>query len=414
MLQSALLKQKSQDLRNFGAMLKIWYILKKEILLLLRDIPGLIILFVMPVLLIFVVSVAQENVVKSQAAGTKILFVDEAGTRFSQQLLRNLDSSGYLVPITKINNEPLTLKMAENLISAGDFKFGVIITPAGLPIRILIDPAFNESFTKSVTNSITFIIKGTQAKVAMEGILGNLPGNMQPLIREMISQSFKNIQPVLECYARKDKATILPNVIQNNVPGFILFAMFFIVIPLAGSMITEKNEGSFQRLRSLPIGLSVIIGGKVLVYFFVCILQFILMMFIGAWVFPQIFGMPGLMTGNHYLAITVATIAASLAAVGFGIITGSAASSHNQAALFGSVMVVLLGVISGTFFPVHMMPKAVQVVSHLSPIRWGIDNYLNLFVREGGIMSILPETILLLLFFGLAMIVSIVIFAKQK
>jgi ABC-2 type transport system permease protein len=77
-------------------------------------------------------------------------------------------------------------------------------------------------------------------------------------------------------------------------------------------------------------------------------------------------------------------------------------------------MVVLLGIISGTFLPIHLMPKFIQYLSYVSPIRWGIDNYLNLFIREGNIASILPNTILLILFFGFAMITSIAIFAKQK
>jgi ABC-2 type transport system permease protein len=203
-------------------------------------------------------------------------------------------------------------------------------------------------------------------------------------------------------------------VIQNNVPGFILFAMFFIVIPLAGSLITEKNEGSFQRLRSLPVRLSAILGGKVIAYLGVCLVQFVLMMVIGMWVFPAFCGLPGLSMGHQYAAIAISTVAASLAAIGFGIIVGSAASTHNQAALFGSVMVVLLGVISGTFLPIHIMPRFIQIVSHLSPIRWGIDNYLNLFIREGNIICILPNPILLILFFGFALITSIVIFAKRK
>jgi ABC-2 type transport system permease protein len=59
------------------------------------------------------------------------------------------------------------------------------------------------------------------------------------------------------------------------------------------------------------------------------------------------------------------------------------------------------------------MPVFIQYLSYLSPIRWGIDNYLNLFIREGTIASILPNTALLVLFFGFAMITSIVIFAKR-
>ena len=77
-------------------------------------------------------------------------------------------------------------------------------------------------------------------------------------------------------------------------------------------------------------------------------------------------------------------------------------------------MVVLLGVISGTFLPIHLMPKFIQYVSYLSPIRWGIDNYLDVFIRGGGIIDILPRSLLLFTFFIFAMITSIYIFAVRK
>ena len=395
-------------------MRKLWFILKKEFLLLFRDMPGLIILFLMPVLLIFVVTLAQENALKSQNSKTRLLFVDELKSPFTLKLLKNFDSSGFFQPVTEINNVPVTLLQAKALIGQGDYKFGVIIIHPDSAIMLLIDPTLQANFRTSVTNSLTYIIKGTQNKEAMNEIMGNLPDAMQPVIRAMVTETMQKMPPVRESYALKEKSAIQPNVIQNNVPGFILFAMFFIVIPLAGSLITEKNEGSFQRLRSLPVSLSAILGGKVIAYLTVCLIQFILMMGIGTWVFPTFFGFPPLDLGHQYFAIAIATVAASLAAIGFGIIVGAAATTHNQAALFGSVMVVLLGIISGTFLPIHLMPSFIQYISYLSPIRWGIDNYLNLFIREGNIASILPNTILLILFFGFAMTTSIAIFARPK
>lgn len=395
-------------------MQKLWFILKKEFLLLLRDIPGLIILFLMPVLLIFVVTLAQENALKSQNSGTQILFVDESHSPFSAKLLTTLDSSGFFYPVPETAQLPINRLQTKTLIGQGEYKFGIIIPASDSAIILLIDPTLQEQYKNSVTNALTYLIKSTQAKEAMNDIVGSLPGNMNNIIRGMITEKMQQLPPVTQSYALREKSAIEPNVIQNNVPGFILFAMFFIVIPLAGSLITEKNEGSFQRLRSLPVSLSFVLGGKVLAYLAVCLLQFILMLIIGTWVFPTFFGLPHLELGQQYLAIAVATIAASLAAIGFGIIVGAAASTHNQAALFGSVMVVLLGIISGTFLPIHIMPGFIQYLSYLSPIRWGIDNYLNLFIREGNIISILPNTILLILFFGFAMISSIAIFAKRK
>ena len=395
-------------------MRKLWFILKKEFLLLFRDVPGLIILFLMPVLLIFVVTLAQENALRSQNSKTNILFVDESNTTLSNKIKANLDSSGFFHTVTVAGMMPVNYSLAKTLIEKGEYKFGILIPHTDSAITLLVDPTLQESYKISVTNSLIYIIKGTQTKEAMNDILLKLPLEMQPVIQSMIAETMQKIPPVKEKSAIREKSAIQPNVIQNNVPGFILFAMFFIVIPLAGSLITEKNEGSFQRLRSLPVSLLAVLGGKVLTYLVVCLLQFMLMLTIGIWIFPTFFGLPQLQLGHQYMAIAVATVAAALAAIGFGIIVGASATTHSQAGLFGSVMVVLLGVISGTFLPIHIMPEFIQYISYLSPVRWGIDNYLDIFIREGNIVTILPNTILLTLFFGFAMITSIAIFAKQK
>ena len=131
-------------------------------------------------------------------------------------------------------------------------------------------------------------------------------------------------------------------------------------------------------------------------------------------IFPALFGFPSLVTGSHDLAIAIATITAALAAIGFGMIIGTAATTHGQAAMFGSVIVVLLGVISGTFLPVHLMPESIRLISMASPLRWGIENYLDLFVRDSALITILPRSLLLVGFFGLAIFISILIFAKRK
>jgi ABC-2 type transport system permease protein len=395
-------------------MRKFWYILNKEVILLFRDIPGLVILFLMPVLLIFVVTLAQDKALQGQNGRTALLFADQAGSVFSGKLALNLDSSGFFKLEKEIANLPVSPARARELIGKGEYTFGLIIPKGDSAITLLVDPTLQENYRVAVVNSLTFIIKGTQTREAMNDILSGLPGDMKPVIEGMIAEKIRKLPPLVESYARKDSATIQPNVIQNNVPGFILFAMFFIVIPLAGSLISEKSEGSFQRLKALPVHLSAILGGKVIAYLCVCLIQFVLMMIIGTWVFPTFFGLPALSMGHRYVAIAVATVAASLAAIGFGILVGSAASTHNQAALFGSVMVVLLGVISGTFLPIHIMPAFIRAISLLSPIRWGIDNYLDLFIREGSLVSILPNTLLLLLFFVFAMITSIAIFAKWR
>jgi ABC-2 type transport system permease protein len=299
------------------------------------------------------------------------------------------------------------------LITAGKYPVCLYIDP-GDSMEIISDPALSGPYRANLITPLKYLVKAAQTRTIIEKMLSVPDGDIKSLIDKTIEESAAKLPSVRESYAGAEHREIRPTAIQNIVPGFILFAMFFIVIPLAASIIIEKNEGAFQRLRTLPVGFGVILGSKVLVYFMVCLVQFFLMMLVGLWIFPHFFGLPRLQIGNNFAAILFATIASSLAAIGFGILVGSASGTIAQASLFGSVMVVLLGVISGTFLPVYVMPQIIQSISLVSPMRWGIDNYLDVFIRGGGILSILPRSMLLFTFFIFAMICSINIFAVRK
>jgi len=388
---------------------------RKEFLILIRDIPGLAILFIMPVLLIMIVTLAQKNALKSsKESKTDVLFIDHSHSAFSKLLQQNLDSSGLYRLVYNQAGVLMDDEMVRQKIADGDYAVGIVIAAKDTSILLLVDPTLQSSYKNTITGSLTYFIKGTQSRIAIENLLKTLVPAMASGIDGLIETNMKNMPPVTEIYATKEHASIKPSIIQNNVPGFILFAMFFIVIPLSGSMVTEKMEGSFGRLRTLPVKVSVLLTSKVLLFLGVCVIQFFLMLMVGTWILPVFSGMPALQLGSHYGIILLATVCAALAATGFGLLVGSFATSQGQAALFGSVMVVILGVLSGTFLPVYLMPKAIQVISLFSPIRWGIDNYLEIFIREGTFGSILPNILRLLAFFVFAMIISIVIFARRK
>ena len=387
---------------------------RKEFLILIRDIPGLAILFIMPVLLIMIVTLAQQNALKSsKESKTDVLFIDHAHSAFSRLLRQNLDSSGLYQLVSSLSHIPVDDETARKKIGDGEYPVGIMISQKDTAILLLVDPSLQSAYKNSLTGALTYFIKGTQSRLAIENLLKTLVPAMVST-DGLIETNIKNMPPVTEVYATKEHASIKPSIIQNNVPGFILFAMFFIVIPLAGSMVTEKNEGSFNRLRTLPVSVTILLTSKVLLFLGVCLIQFSLMLLVGTWILPVFFGMPALQLGSHYAVILIATICAALAAVGFGLVVGAFATSQGQAALFGSVIVVILGVISGTFLPVYLMTKTIQNISLISPIRWGIDNYLDLFIREGTLGTIFPNILRLLTFFVFAMIISIVIFARRK
>lgn len=392
---------------NFTPMRKILAALKKEWLILIRDIPGLGILFLMPVLLILVVTLAQENALKSQVEKSTILIYSPSGSILGKQITIDIESSGMF----RIAADPKGRDKLYEAVQTGQVPLGILIAPGDTAITLIIDPTLHEAYKTSLVTAVTFILKGAGGKVMMQQLLSASKPSAAVLSMEAI---LANLPQISLHQAVKERSSITPTPVQNNIPGFILFAMFFIVIPLSGSVISEKNEGASFRLRTLPVPLWTMLGAKVLLYLLVCIVQFLLMLLIGYYMLHLLFGFPKLEMGSSFLALTIATLTAALGAVGFGLLVGSGSRTHSQAALFGSVMVVILGIISGTFLPIHVMPKAIRVISNFSPIRWGIDNYLELFIRDGTVMDILPRALWLFLFFIFAMLMSMLIFKKRN
>ncbi|TFG93085.1 MAG: ABC transporter permease, partial [Syntrophobacterales bacterium] len=44
-----------------------------------------------------------------------------------------------------------------------------------------------------------------------------------------------------------------PSAVQHNIPAWALFGLFFTCIPLAGSLLVERNSGIWIRLMTMPI-----------------------------------------------------------------------------------------------------------------------------------------------------------------
>jgi len=358
------------------------------------------------------------------------------------------------------------ISRSKEIILSEDQNFKVGADSAS--IQIYFDPAVKSAFKRSVSNALDMIIQSAETRLFLRCFFDELPlmidnradqaleekinyyiqrteeemnkklkenlGNnapdyitldrpdsmnvdlsaiLQQSLEIELSENIKNLAPVSKTYANLEEESLQPTMTQNNVPGFALFAMFFIVIPLAGSIITEKDQGTFTRLKTLPVLYINILCGRIITYVIVCFLQFLLMMLIGIIVFPLVFGLPALEIGSQFGMITLATLASGLAAVGFGLIIGSLASSHNQAAMVGSILVIILSALGGLFMPVYMMPGSLKSISMFSPIRWGIDAYLDVFVRNAGLGSVWLNLLLLLLFFAVSLILTIYLYKRK-
>jgi ABC-2 type transport system permease protein len=166
--------------------------------------------------------------------------------------------------------------------------------------------------------------------------------------------------------------------------------MFFSVVPLANTLIGERQQGTLRRLRTLPISPSLPIIGKLIPYFFINQLQVLLMLLVGVYLMP-LFGADSLTLGNSLAALALMSVSLSIAALGYGILIAVVARTSDQAATLGGVGNILLAALGGVMVPRFVMPETMQNITHFSPMAWGLDGFLDVFLRNGNVIDVLPE-----------------------
>jgi ABC-2 type transport system permease protein len=190
---------------------------------------------------------------------------------------------------------------------------------------------------------------------------------------------------------------IIPSSVQQNAPAWTLLAMFFLTVPLSVSFIKEREQGSLFRLQTMAVPGWVVLGGKTLPYFFINQIQMASILLVSVYVLPLLGG-DRLDIGHSPLALMLLGAAASLAAIGFGIAVALFSRTAEQAASFSSAVTMIMAALGGILVPLAVMPPLMQQFAMVSPLAWGLNGFLDVFVRGGGLIDVIPEALGLLAF----------------
>jgi ABC-2 type transport system permease protein len=192
----------------------------------------------------------------------------------------------------------------------------------------------------------------------------------------------------------------VPNASQHNIPAWTIFAMFFVVISLGGSIVREKLSGSFIRLKSLPTNYYVALLSKQITYLAVTLLQAAVIFGIGVWLFPYI-GLPVLNLPSDISGLFIVSLICGWCAVSYAMCIGVFAQTQEQANGFGAVSIVILAAIGGLMVPSFAMPDSFKTIMKLSPLHWCLEAYYGLFLEGGKLkdvfINIIPLFIITLL-----------------
>ncbi|RZJ72582.1 MAG: ABC transporter permease [Flavobacterium sp.] len=403
--------------------------IQKELLLLRRDIGGVIILFAMPLVLIIAVTLIQQSAYeRSGDSQLPILIVDNDKGSVSESIFANMNASKAFDLITELDGKKLSEESAKNAVFSGRYQLAIVLpknlsadlqvkidqnvekllTSFGMEdsikvkpptrkisqkdVKLYFDPAVQMSFKNAVMNNIDKMISQIESKSIYDAFSEQLGTDETQHFDQESFIAFKEINPT---FGNKE---VKPNAVQHNVPAWTLFAMFFIVIPLSINMVKEKTQGTFIRLRTNPVSSAIVIGGKTLTYLIICMIQFYMMIAVGVWVFPLL-GLPALNVDANLFMLTIVALFSGLAATGYGILVGTIAKTQEQSAPFGATSVIVLAALGGVWVPVFAMPKFMQYVAQCSPMNWGLNAFYDVFLRNASIADISADIALLFAFF---------------
>lgn len=389
-------------------MTRLFALWRKETLALLRDRHGLAALFVMPAIFILVMSLAlRDAFVPGVPADLGYAVVDLDGTPASAAFEARLGTVDILREFGRLADEDT----ARREVAAGRIAFVVVLpagfgtaleaaartdTPPAATLRLLADP----TVPLAVRSGFRQQVEAELSRQQLSSVLDRLGrALMIPELRDIPDRrpALNIVTEAVRGETAHGPPPVLPSSVQQNVPAWLIFSMFFVVVPISAVFIAERQHGTLQRLATQQVSFGLILVGKLLPFFVVNQAQAVVMVLVGRYLVPLAGGealvLPG--SGSALFALWLMAAAVSVAAVAWALLIASLARTAEQATVFGGVGNILMGAIGGIMVPKFVMPAGMQALTQLSPMAWALDGFHRVMLRNGDSSDIvLPATAL--------------------
>lgn len=365
----------------------------KEFWLLKRDVHALLVLFVMPSLFILIMSLAMRDAFSEHSGvHVKAIILCEENTSASRDFVMHLKKiNGFEWSVINTSNgAELPSKMVDNSILLG------VVVRSGFDASIHSQSEQNQKIAVLVAPEATPIAKvlfetavgSTAAKINMINQMSSLNPWMT---KEEKNEALEEKVLFEEHFLRgKDTTDIRPTSVQQSVPAWLIFSMFFIIIPISNTFVNERRLGTLARLAVMNVSIGNLLLSKMIPYFVINQIQFVAMLMVGMFVVP-LCGGDALNIGNNSGALLVVSSVLSFAAISYALALASYVRTTDQAVTIGGVLNIIFAAIGGIMIPLFVMPEFMQKLAILSPMSWGLKSFLALFLQDATIGDILPS-----------------------
>ncbi|NVJ28083.1 ABC transporter permease [Myxococcus sp. AM011] len=350
----------------------------KEVLHIRRDIRTLYLALAMPVVMLVLFGFG----ISFDVDHLELAVVDQDRTDLSRELVRQVTASQEFVVVqdgTSPDEAVGALRrgtaMSVLLIKKG---FAEDVKRGGAQVQLLVDGADGNSATQALAKA--------QALVEMAG--RKLGGSIQVAAPPLEAR----VRTLFNPDARS--AMFL-------VPGLAAYLLAIVAVLITALTVAREWErGSMEQLFATPVGRLEIVVGKLLPYLGIGLLQVLLVLTVGAWVFD-------VPVRGSLVALSLGSVLFLVGMLGQGLLISVVTRNQvvaTQVATMTSVLPSML--LSGFIFPIENLPPPLKLISTLIPARYYVATLRGVLLRGNGLDVLWPQLVALALFAALMLVVA--------
>lgn len=349
----------------------------------------------------------------------RLLVVDEAQTSISQQIISDLENS------SAVRTEIVAREEAESQFENRRASV-VFIIPAGIDIESLQNGSAEVELFQQPNNlnatiaerTVLTAIRRVSSSISAAQNAVNVREAKQPFASGAEKQTYFENSLEMAQSIQKDapeRVTVIESTTPDGIDydprtntsaGQLITWVFIPLFGISALFASERQGGTLRRMLTTPARKSTFLFGTISGQVGMALIQMFLLVGFG------IFAMK-LNWGREPFALFVLLFASALAAAAFGTALGTFIKTTGQAVGLSVMFGMLFAMMGGCMYPLELFPPAVQNTVRILPTTWAMEGMLDLGLRGGGLMEILPEAGVLLGFAAVFFAVGVMRFRYE-
>jgi len=332
----------------------------------------------------------------------RLLVVDESNTAISRQIIAELQDSTAVRPEMTSRDEAQS-QFDERRASA------VFIIPAGIDADAL-QAGSAEVELLQQPNNINATVAERAVLTAIRRVSSSVSAAQNAVKQRESEQAFATaaekqayFEQALELAGNiqadaPDRVAVVEGLTEDSVEydpranssaGQLITWVFIPLFGISALFAYERQQGTLRRLLTTPASRATFLLGTISGQVVMALIQMSLLVGFAILVMK-------LNWGREPLALFVLLIASALAAAAFGTTMGTFIKTEGQASGLSIMFGMVFALMGGCWYPLELFPPAIQNAVKVLPTTWAMQGMLDLGLRGGGLVDILPEAGVLL------------------